>query len=72
MWLGTTLTDLKRIYAGLTAQEHTRGANSAFLVQTLSGGGILFELDPAKKVMSMAAADAFYLRNTFNSGAEFC
>ena len=71
-WLGTTLTDLKRIYAGLTTQELTRGTSSAFLVQTLSGGGILFDLDPAKKVLSMAAADAFYLRSTFNSGAEYC
>jgi hypothetical protein len=71
-WLGTTLDDLKRIYTGLTTQELTHGTAKAFLVQTLSGGGIMFELDPGQKVLSMAAADAFYLRNTFNSGSEYC
>jgi hypothetical protein len=71
-WLGTTLVDLKKIYAGLVNQDLTRGTNSAFLVQTLSGGGILFELDPAKKVMSMMAGDAAFLRTSFNGGTNFC
>ena len=71
-WLGTTLVDLKKIYSGLVNQDLTRGTNSAFLVQTLSGGGILFELDPAKKVMSMTAGDAAFLRTSFNGGTNFC
>ena len=71
-WLGTTLVDLKKIYGGLTSQDLTRGTNSAFLVQTLSGGGILFELDPAKKVTSMSAGDAAFLRTSFNGGTNFC
>jgi predicted small lipoprotein YifL len=71
-WLGTTLADLKKIYGGLQGQDLTRGANSAFLIQTLSGGGILFELDAGKKVVSMAAADAAYLRNAYTAGTEYC
>jgi hypothetical protein len=71
-WLGTTLVDLKQIYGGLVNQELTRGTNSAFLVQTLSGGGILFELDAAKKVMAMSAGDAAFLRTSFNGGTNFC
>ena len=71
-WLGTTLVDLKQIYGGLVNQELTRGTNSAFLVQTLSGDGILFELDAAKKVMSMSAGDAAFLRTSFNGGTNFC
>ena len=71
-WLGTTLVDLKKIYSGLVNQDLTRGTNSAFLVQTLSGGGILFELDAAKKVTSMTAGDAAFLRTSFNGGTNFC
>jgi hypothetical protein len=71
-WLGTTLTDLKKIYAGLTTQELTQGTRTAFLVQTLAGGGILFDLDASKKVLSMAAADAHFLRMSFNGGTDFC
>jgi len=71
-YLGTTLADLKKIYAGIQTQELTRGTSSAFLVQTLGGGGILFDLDPAKKVTSMAAADAGYLRSTYTAGTEYC
>jgi hypothetical protein len=71
-WLGTTYEDLKKIYAGVMGQDLTRGPNSAYLVQTLSGGGILFELGPDKKVISMAAADAGYLRSTFTAGTEYC
>ncbi len=71
-WLGTTLVDLKRIYGGLVNQELTRGTNSAFLVQTLSGGGILFELDAAKNVTSMSAGESAFLRTSFNGGTNFC
>jgi hypothetical protein len=71
-WLGTTLVDLKKIYGGLTNQDLTRGTNSAFLVQTLSGGGILFELDAATKVTAMMAGDAAFLRTSFNGGTNFC
>jgi hypothetical protein len=71
-WLGTTLADLKKIYSGLQGQDLARGTSSAFLIQTLSGGGILFELDASKKVVSMAAADAAYLRNAYTAGTEYC
>jgi hypothetical protein len=71
-WLGTTLTELKTIYGGLVNQELTHGTTSAFLVQTLDGGGILFELDATKKVQSMMAGDAAFLRTSFNGGTNFC
>jgi len=71
-WLGTTLTELKTIYGGLVTQELTRGTTSAFLVQTLSGGGILFDLDATKKVQSMTAGDAAFLRTSFTGGTDFC
>jgi len=71
-WLGTTLTQLKTIYGGLVTQELTHGTTSAFLVQTLDGGGILFELDATKKVQSMMAGDAAFLRTSFNGGTNFC
>jgi len=73
-WIGqTSLTDLKTIYKGLTTQDVTHGTTKAFLVQTLGGSGILFELDPNDKVATMyAASDAFYLKNTFAGGTPFC
>jgi hypothetical protein len=71
-WLGTPLAQLKTIYAGVTGQDLTQGANKAFLVTTLSGRGILFELDPTQKVSAMRAGDASFLRANYQSGANFC
>jgi hypothetical protein len=71
-WLGTSLTDLKKIYVGIPGQQLTRGAGTAYLVTTLSGRGILFDLDPAKKVMSMAASEAVYLKSSYLGGTDFC
>jgi hypothetical protein len=71
-WLGTTAAQLKTIYAGVTGQDLKRGDSSAFLVSTLSGQGILFELDPGLRVISMMAGDAAYLRNTFTGGGKYC
>jgi hypothetical protein len=71
-YLGTPLAQLKAIYAGVTNQELTRGTASALLVTTLSGGGILFDLDPSKKVMTMIAGDSNYLRSSYQAGTDFC
>jgi hypothetical protein len=71
-WLGTTLAQLKSIYKGIPGQYLKRGTTSAYLVTTLSGRGILFELDSGKKVVSMAAAEAGYLKSSFVGGTGFC
>jgi hypothetical protein len=72
-YLGTPLTQLKKIYAGVTGQDLTRaGGNPAFLVTTLSGRGILFELDPGKNVSTMRAGDSTYLKAAFMGGANYC
>jgi hypothetical protein len=71
-WLGTTLAQLKSIYKGVAGQDLARGTTSAYLVTTLSGRGILFELGPGKTVVSMAAADAGYLKANFVGGTDFC
>jgi len=71
-WLGTPLAQLKTIYMGVAGDDLTRGANSAFLVTTISGRGILFDLDPGKKVMSMVAGESSYLRTSYLGGTDFC
>ena len=71
-WLGTTLPDLKKIYATVTNEDLHHGTDSAFLVITVSGRGILFTLDPGGRVTSMSAADANYLRRTFVGGLPYC
>jgi predicted small lipoprotein YifL len=70
-WLGTPLAQLKKIYANVTGQELAKGTHRAYLVTTLSGRGILFDLDVKTAVTAMYAADASYLRNAFAGGA-FC
>jgi hypothetical protein len=73
VYLGTPLTQLKKIYAGITGQDLTRaGGNPAFLVTTLSGRGIIFELDPGKNVSVMRAGDSSYLKAAFVGGANYC
>ncbi|HEY3007514.1 MAG TPA: hypothetical protein VGJ63_05540 [Micromonosporaceae bacterium] len=71
-WLGTTLAQLKSIYKGIPGQDLKRGTANAHLVTTMSGRGILFELDSGKKVVSMAAAQAGYLKSSFVGGTGFC
>jgi hypothetical protein len=71
-WLGTGLTDLKRIYAAIPGQELAHGGDSAYLVTTLSGRGILFTLSSSHAVTSMSAGDAAYLKANFTTGASFC
>lgn len=71
-WLGTSLAQLKTIYKAISGQELTHGASSAYLVTTLSGRGILFDLDAGKKVISMIAGDAEYLRASYTGGTDFC
>ena len=71
-WVGTTLAQLKTIYAGVRGQELRNGPATAFLVTTLSGRGILFDLDQDRKVIAMVAAEGDYLRNSYMGGTDFC
>lgn len=70
-WLGTTLADLKTIYRQISGEEITRGSSAYFLAGTISGRGILFELDTNKRVKSMFAGETFYLKNAARTG-NFC
>jgi hypothetical protein len=71
-WLGSTLAELRSIYAGIFGEDLTRGANKAYLVTTTGGRGILFELDAGAKVSSMLAGEAEYLRASYLAGKGFC
>jgi hypothetical protein len=71
-WLGTSLAELKKIYAAVPGQELRRGTNTAYLVTTLSGRGILFELDPSQRVSAMTAGESGFLRTNYNAGTDFC
>jgi hypothetical protein len=71
-WLGTPLAQLKTIYAKVQTQQLAVGARKAFLVITLSGRGILFDLSPQGTVASMAAGDATYLATTYQQSTNFC
>jgi hypothetical protein len=71
-WLGTTLAQLKTIYAKVQTEQLTAGTGKAFLVTTLSGRGILFDLNAQGAVISMAAADASYLRTGYHTGTGLC
>jgi hypothetical protein len=71
-WLGTNLAQLKTIYAGVQTEELTVGTRKGFLVTTFSGRGILFDLNPHGVVLSMAAADANYLKTSYQHGTNFC
>jgi hypothetical protein len=71
-FLGTPLAQLKKIYAGVTGQDLTFGTNGAYLVTTLSGGAILFELDPSKSVSAMRAGNGTYLKAAYLGGGNFC
>jgi hypothetical protein len=71
-WLGTTLAQLKKIYAGVSSQEMSQGTRKAFLVTTISGRGILFDLGDGQTVMAMIAGDGTYLKQSFQGGTDFC
>jgi hypothetical protein len=72
-WLGTTLAQLKTIYATVPGENLTRGTAAAFLVTTQSGRAILFDLGTSQQVTDMIAGDAPYLRVTYLSGAaDYC
>jgi hypothetical protein len=70
-WLGTSLAELKKIYVNVSGQDLAKGSHRGFLVTTLSGRRILFELDARMTVAAMYASDASYLRDAFTAGA-FC
>jgi hypothetical protein len=71
-WLGTNVAQLKTIYAGIQADPLTFGGHNALLVTTLSGRGILFDLNAAGNVQAMTAGDATYLKTNYQSGKPFC
>jgi hypothetical protein len=71
-WLGTSLNELKTIYNAIPGQELTQGPGKAYLVTTVSGRGILFDLDESQRVRSMAAADAYFLKTGYTGGTDFC
>lgn len=71
-WLGTPLAQLKTIYAGIQTESLTAGARHAFLATTVSGRGILFDLNAQNVVQSMAAGDATYLKTSYQQGTNFC
>lgn len=71
-WLGTSLNELKTIYNAIPGQELSQGPGSAYLVTTLSGRGILFDLDDAKRVRSMIAGESQYLKSSYTGGTDFC
>lgn len=71
-WLGTTLADLKKIYAGVTTQELKQGTHVGFLVVTITGRAILFDLDEGQRVMAMISGDSSFLRTSFTGGTDFC
>jgi hypothetical protein len=71
-WIGTSLNELKTIYNGIPGQELSQGSGSAYLVSTLSGRGILFDLDDTKRVRSMLASETQYLKSSYEGGTDFC
>jgi hypothetical protein len=72
-YLGTTLEQLKKIYGGVPGQELNAGGRIAYLVNTLSGRGVLFELDQTtQKVVSMIASDGNFLRMQFQANGSYC
>lgn len=71
-WLGSTLAQLKTIYAKVPGQELKHGTASAYLVTTTSGRGVLFDLGTGQKVMTMIAGDAAYLKSSYVGGTDFC
>lgn len=71
-WVGSTLAQLKTIYAKVPGEELKVGTASAYLVTTTSGRGVLFDLDAGKKVVAMIAGEAAYLKSSYLGGTDFC
>jgi hypothetical protein len=71
-WLGTSLNELKTIYNGIPGQELSQGPGKAYLVTTISGRGILFDLDDTQRVRSMAAGEASFLEDGYTGGTDYC
>lgn len=71
-YLGFTLAQLNTIYAGVTHELLSTGSYQAFLVTTLSGRGILFDLTDQGKIFTMTAAEGDYLKSSYVNGTDFC
>ena len=71
-YLGTSLTQLKTIYARTTNELLNHGANNAFLVITSSGRAIRFDLTPVQTVVLMTSGDVVLLRSAFVNGTPLC
>ncbi len=79
--LGTKLEDtpggeagLRTIYKdpSLTKYELTHGDAKAFLVVTIGGGGIMFDLNEYDVVVAMHAGQPNFMRTAFNAGNPYC
>jgi hypothetical protein len=71
-WLGFSLAQLKAIYSKVPTEDLTHMSDSAYLVTTTSGRGVLFELNAAKKVTAMYAGEAPFLKSSYIGGTGFC
>jgi hypothetical protein len=71
-WVGSSLAELKKIYAKIPGQEVKKGNAVAYLVPTSSGRGVLFQLDSGQKVTAMLAGEAAFLKSSFTGGTNFC
>ncbi len=71
-YLGFTLAQLNTIYAGVTHERLAAGSYQAFLVTTVTGRGILFDLTNQGKVFTMTAGEADYLKSSYVNGTDFC
>ncbi|MBB5868149.1 hypothetical protein F4553_001528 [Allocatelliglobosispora scoriae] len=71
-WLGMTMAAIQSIYGTIGKQLDGGGGAVAFLVTTDTGQGLLFDFDQKKKVMSMIAGDATYLKDSYLGGTDFC
>lgn len=70
-WVGSTLAELKKIYAKIPGQEVKKGNTTAYLVPTASGG-VLFQLDSGQRVTAMLAGEAAFLKSSFTGGTNYC
>jgi hypothetical protein len=71
-WVGSRLAELKKIYAGIPGEDLARGTAKAYLVTTISGRGILFDLGTGGRVVAMMAGESGYLKTSFVGGKGFC
>ena len=70
-WVGMTLAAIQSIY-GTIGQQLDGGGGVAYLVNTDSGRGMLFDFDQNKKVITMIAGDSAYLKSSYLGGTDFC